>query len=554
MLALLVLLPQAHAAGSCDGAHAQLDQKTRNRLSRFEAELSQALAKLDRFALKLERQQLRLAEGQAELAEAENLPEDTGSQRRAKQAALEAARKKIKKANRGIAKWAGKLANQRPVREQLFAKIERIDPWRFSAPGPGPEGDPVFLPAWAQAQPSRILNLDFDPALSDTSNGALLKAAIQSLQPGDRLEIGGGVWSINSYFNVTLQGSAQAPIWVVARAGQLPVITRPDAGQNVMNVGNLTPGSSRYICFRGLSFTGGSAGVRLYGSQNVWLDRCEIHHTGDSALTTNTVDTEAIFITRNHIHHTSGYGEGLYLGANLGAVIMRDSVVALNHVHDTAGTQGDGIELKQGSHSNWIVANCVHDCNYPCILVYGTAGMPVNLIERNLCVGSNDNVMQVQGEAIVFNNLAVGGVNAFFSSSHQSSSTNLAVVHNTFVSTGGAAYMTSWNGKQGMLFANNLSYSQSGQAVTFAGGSNNVSATGNMVLGAVYRGPPGGGFSPGLGLSDFVDVTFDGARIQARPASGGVLIGSGDATYGAQIELTGAARSGSLESGCYDSE
>ena len=64
----------------------------------------------------------------------------------------------------------------------------------------------------------------------------------------------------------------------------------------------------------------------------------------------------------------------MYLGANEGEFIMSESVIALNHIHDCRGSQGDGIEVKQGSWGNLIAENDVHDTQYPCITVYGTAG------------------------------------------------------------------------------------------------------------------------------------------------------------------------------------
>ena len=42
----------------------------------------------------------------------------------------------------------------------------------------------------------------------------------------------------------------------------------------------------------------------------------------------------------------------------------------------------------------------------------GTAGKPVNIIERNLCRRSANSTMQVQGEAIVRNNVLIGGQGA----------------------------------------------------------------------------------------------------------------------------------------------
>jgi hypothetical protein len=93
--------------------------------------------------------------------------------------------------------------------------------------------------------------------------------------------------------------------------------------------------------------------------------------------------------------------------------VAHDCVIAQNHVYDTGGEQGDGIELKQGSWGNLIAENFVHDTHYPCILVYGTAGKPFNVVERNLCYGSGDAVLQVQGEAIVRNNVLANGATGF---------------------------------------------------------------------------------------------------------------------------------------------
>lgn len=540
------------AAGDCGGAHARLAGKERKKLEDSWKSFSKSWKKLLKYEKSLARDEKKLAAGQAELALAEELPEDTRKQRKAKRAALDRANSKINKATRGITRWSGKAALRQARIDQLVPQITALDPWRFTGPGYLPADPAQQQPAWANVVPLRVIELEYDSAQSDTQNGARLKAAVQALLPGDQLVVGAGTWSVDSYFGVSLVGSAAAPIRVVAARGAKPVITRPDAAQNLMNLGGGAEGSAQYLCFRGLVFRGGSAGIRIYGGRHLWLDHCEIRDTGDAALTTNTVNTEFLHITRNHIHHTSGYGEGMYLGANGGAVTMRFAVVAGNHVHDTGGHQGDGIELKQGSYGNWLVGNCVHDTNYPCILVYGTNGQARNVIERNHCVGSNDNVMQVQGEAIVRNNLVVGGANAFFSTDHQGSSTDLEVVHNTFVSEGIAAYLSSWNGRPNMLFANNVAYSGSSVGLTFSAGSTGVSAAGNVVFGgAIYA--PENSYTVGAGLPDFARVLFDASRVDARPDPEGSLVGAGDPAHSTALDLSGAARTGSLEAGCLDS-
>lgn len=426
------------------------------------------------------------------------------------------------------------------------------------APPPSPSPSPApapstssYDPPWANVAPLRTLRLDRDPALSDGQNGDRLVAALRALVPGDRLEVGGGRWSIDRYFDLVLSGTAAAPIWVVAQQGATPVITRPDAAQNVINLGAGGPVS--YLCLRGLEVTGGSALLRLHRCSNVWIDRCHLHHNAEAALTANTQDTDHLFITRNEIDHTGGTGEGMYLGGNNGAVVMRDSVIALNHVHDCGGSQGDGIEVKQGSYGNLIAENLIHDTNYPAITVYGTGGRARNVIERNVCYRSNDNVMQVQGEATVRNNLLIAGAGSgFHTHDHQGQTLELTVVHNTIVSSGRGMNLISWNNRANMVLANNAIYSQ-GDAVTFTNGSVGVVVSGNVALGRVsgYTGP---GVAAAAGLGDLVDVTWDASRRDARPAAGSPLRGAGDATHATTNDLSGAPRSAPVDAGCHEAQ
>src|SRR5262249_43357266 len=153
--------------------------------------------------------------------------------------------------------------------------------------------------------------------------------------------------------------------------------------------------------------------------------------------------------------------------------------------------QGDGIELKQGSTRNWLYANAVHGCQNPCILVYGTGGNDVNVVDGNLCWDSDDVVLQVQGEAIVRNNVAAGGGLAFGRHDHMAPSVNLQFLHNTLVNQGRAAEMAAWNGRAGMVFANNVVYSVSAESLFFGNGSSGVQMAGNVVLGPVV-GAAGG--------------------------------------------------------------
>lgn len=371
-----------------------------------------------------------------------------------------------------------------------------------------------YEPAWASVAPKRTVNHRWEKARSPGENGAALVRAMKALQPGDRLEIQAGTYSVAEMWDVVVSGSASAPIWVTAAPGARVVLTRPDAKQNVMNVGQGSP--VRFLCLRGLEITGGGHGLRLHQCSDVWVDGCHIHHTGEVCLSANSADTQRLHLTRNHIHDGGGHGEGMYLGANNAEHIMSESVIALNHIHDCRGDQGDGIEVKQGSWGNLIAENHVHDTQYPCITVYGTAGKPVNVIERNLCYRSGDHTMQVQGEAIVRNNILIGAGGAGFASTdHQGKTRDLRVLHNTIVNTGHAFSGSSWGGREGMVLANNLLYSRDANAVNFPSGSTGVLIAGNVVVG---HGPRAGCVK-GRGLEDFVGLSWDAAQRDATPVA-----------------------------------
>jgi hypothetical protein len=397
----------------------------------------------------------------------------------------------------------------------------------------------TYDPAWSSIQPKRVLNIVAKADAKDTANGERLRKAIESLVPGDKLEVGAGTYSVDRLWNMAISGTSEAPIWIVAAKDTHVIITRPDSKQNILNVGQSQP--VQYVVLRGLEFTGGSHGIRLGKCNNVWIDRCHIHHTHEVCLSANSADSHHLYLTRNTIHDSGGTAEGMYLGGNNGDVVMSESVIALNHVYNCRGTQGDGIEVKQGSWGNLVAENKVHDCNYPCITVYGTGGKPQNIIERNLCYRSLDCAMQVQGEAIVRNNVLIDGKNAAFASTdHQGKTTNLQVIHNTLINTSHAFRGGSWNARKNMVLANNVIYSKQQNAMHFANGFADVTITGNVVLGdGAKHGSP-----LGRGLQDFKKLTWDASEVDATPVADAPF-DQGLEAYRLPVDLNGKMRKAS---------
>ena len=403
-------------------------------------------------------------------------------------------------------------------------------------------------PTWSDVPPKRTVVHAYDTAESAAANGDGLLAALGRLEPGDRMEVEGGRYELRRRFELGARGTLSEPIWIVARnEAEAPHLVRSDARQNVVDVATTAGSRAAFVCLRGFEVSGGSIGIRLGACSDVWVDECYVHDTGEAGITANSANTARLYLTRNEVHSTGGYGEGLYLGANDGKWTMRDSVVAWNHVHDTGGTQGDGIEVKQGSSGNWIAYNRVHDTGYPCLLVYGTGGGAPNVIEGNVLYSSAHAVLQVQGEAIVRNNLMIDGALGFESRDHQGSARDLVFVHNTVINAGPAVDLRDWSDRAGMVFANNAICSRV-QALRVHG-ARGVRFTGNVVSGEV-RGVERG-FVEGDGLSDFVQVRWDATLRDARPSPTSRLRGAGDPTFATHVDRLGRGRAQPPSAGCY---
>ena len=136
-----------------------------------------------------------------------------------------------------------------------------------------------------------------------------------------------------------------------------------------------------YLSIRGLEITGnGGDGVNMSGTLSfITLEDLVIHDIDVGINFRNTMNN--ITVRRNHIYNTGiggGTGEGLYVGCNNATCIVSNSLIEQNWVHDSlpGTTQGDGIEVKVGSHSNIVRDNVVYNRAYPGIFVYGTGSNP----------------------------------------------------------------------------------------------------------------------------------------------------------------------------------
>lgn len=380
----------------------------------------------------------------------------------------------------------------------------------------------------------------------------LIQAA-NSLMPGDELVLAGGTYDITPYFAITVNGTPQAPIVIRAKDGETPVITRPDANQNTINIVGST-----YLVLRGLEVKGGSHGIRINASSFITVEACHIHDTGDVALSANVPGSQfqGLQLLRNHIHDTGGTGEGMYLGCNSNGCQMYDSLIEGNYIHHTNGpdvSQGDGIEIKEGSHDNIVRDNVIHDTNYPCIITYSTVqnGGP-NILERNLLWACGDHGIQSAADAVIRNNIILGAAaDGIRNQPHQAGSpANLQIVHNTILAPQNNAIRS--DGIVGsVLIANNAVYAQSGSAIRVAGDLAALVVSGNVGLGGTQG--IAAGYKDGGGLAtDFVAANFgNDVPNDVFPTVGSALPGAGDEAHVVADDFNGTQRQSIPDVGAY---
>lgn len=267
----------------------------------------------------------------------------------------------------------------------------------------------------------------------------------EGLRPGDLVSLKEGVYTHGRRLVLSHVGTPDSPITIRAEEGARVLFRRPDAQQNSINIEG-----AQYLELAGFEITGGSAAIRIRDrngrmARNIILSDLHIHHIGGVAVTCNQPGNtyREMHFRRNHIHHTAGHGEAFYLGANndkegKSQAVFHDSIIEENHLHDLRGekvSQGDGIEIKDGSYGNLVRGNVIHATGYPGIIVYGTDGRAPNVIEGNRIWDTGDHGIQAAGDAIIRNNrISYVRGDGIRSMNHQSAKIgNLKIIGNTIL-------------------------------------------------------------------------------------------------------------------------
>ncbi len=375
--------------------------------------------------------------------------------------------------------------------------------------------------------------------------GEDLFGVLGTLQAGDEVIVYDGTYDRPGYVMLDLQGTATLPIIIRAADGNTPLITG-STNQNILNI------TGYHFTFKGFEMTGGSHGLRLYNVHDALIEDLHIHDTQEVALSANIGTNEYYNITFRglHLHHTGGHGEGMYLGCNHAECEFYDNVIENCYIHNTAGgSQGDGIEIKQGSYGNLVRNNVIHDTKYPCIIVYGTQGHARNVIENNVMWNCGDSGIQAASDAELRNNIILNAGNGINSHDHDGAEpSNLIIVHNTVIGcTDRCLRASNWDGSTGIVVVNNVFYNEGGNAIRLAAGESDIEFHHNLVLGGV-EGITAGTLPGNSAAADFTDV----AGLDVWPTDTSPVIDAGDPALGVTVDFNWDPRDSAPDIGAYE--
>lgn len=368
-------------------------------------------------------------------------------------------------------------------------------------------------------------------AVKEIFPGDSFKSAFESLVPGDTLIVHAGTYAESgTRIRISAKGTGSQPIIVKGADGEArPLITRPASStpQNTINIEG-----AAYVTIRGLEISGNGDGINMSGGpHHITLEDNEIHDIDVGINLRSSMDS--IVVRRNHIYNTAGTAEGMYIGCNNAACAVSNSIFEQNWIHDTRGSQGDGIEIKYGSWGNIVRDNVIHDANFPCILAYGVEDTDVdrpNVIEGNVVWNCGQGI-DVIADAIVRNNIVIGTLET---QSHEQVPVqrNVTIVNNTVI---GSMPLRGWGGSSivsSLTVANNVLY---GGSITNKPGAAVYSS--NLQYSA---GTPG--------------IFVDADNWDFWPAINSPLIAGADSVHAQSKDFNNTSRGAPFDVGAYESD
>ena len=385
----------------------------------------------------------------------------------------------------------------------------------------------------------------------DLRPGGSFETMVEGLSAGDTLIVHAGTYADRGRISITAKGTPMAPIVIRGATGEArPVITRPATAalQNTINIEGAT-----YLTIKGLEIIGnGGDGIKLNSFPTfITLEDLRIHDVDVGINFRSSMNN--IVARRNEIYRTgarNGSGEGMYVGCNNATCLVSDSLIENNWIHDSlpGTTQGDGIEIKVGSHSNIIRDNVIYNRTYPCIFVYGTLANRANVVEGNVMWNCLEGIYAVS-DAIVRNNIIINSTLGLSLYPHAQVPVlkNITAVNNTLIGNRTGVQIR-WGGVN-MVLVNNAIYSPGATAINGGGGiSTGAIVRNNYVEGASTIVIDNSRFfNGGTSASTFIDTSTR----NFWPTATSILLGKADPAFPPATDFNGSTRVATFDVGAY---
>jgi Right handed beta helix region len=385
----------------------------------------------------------------------------------------------------------------------------------------------------------------------DLRPGGSFETMVENLMAGDTLIVHAGTYADSGRISISARGTAAAPIVIRGAMGEArPVITRPitAALQNTINIEG-----AAYLTIKGLEIVGnGGDGVNLNSFPTfITLEDLRIHDVDVGINFRSSMNN--IVARRNEIYRTgarNGTGEGMYVGCNNATCLVSDSLIENNWIHDVlpGTTQGDGIEIKVGSHSNIIRDNVIYNRPYPCIFVYGTLANRANLVEGNMVWNCLEGIYAVS-DAIIRNNIILDSTLGLSLYPHAQVPVlkNITAVNNTLYGNRTGVQIR-WGGTN-MVLANNAIYSPGATAINGGSGISASAIVRNNYIEGTSTAPIDNArfFNGGSSITAFTNA----ATRNFWPTANSILLGKSDPALAPVIDFNASTRVAPHDVGAY---
>lgn len=385
---------------------------------------------------------------------------------------------------------------------------------------------------------------------AEVSPGDDIATITAALTPGSEIVFNDGVYTVASTLTWSAAGTESEPIVLRAKEGATPILELT-SGWTIASVT-----ASSYLTIQGLQLRGGEGwedggyrGLQIDGSNHVTVVDCDISNTAGTALYLSGNNQDMV-LRSNHLH--DGNSNGLFVGCNDATCWTESSVIEGNWIHNVGGDSGYGLYLAPGAQGNTVVDNVIYDTGYRGMLVHSTEGGDANTVEGNVIWNANDIGLYVAGASIVRNNVIfnITGVGLYTGDNGRGTFDDVVLSFNTVANTTSyAARIYDWEGRTGMVLANNAFANPTGYGLYFEKPSDTGSVSDALIVGNVVSGlvdgldADSGAFTGGAGFDDFLDP--EGWDFYPSPNSH--LINAADPsgdTYVPAADFNGADRPG----------